>query len=123
MKTSSSVGESSQGIDAAKKIKGRRRHTATDTLGQLLTVIVTAASVQNSTAGRHLLTSVSADHPTVVKAWVDGGYNTAVRAHGARLGIDVEPVPRDAGKASRPAPAVGRGTDFRLADTAPTTRP
>ncbi|MEU4772677.1 IS5 family transposase [Micromonospora sp. NPDC023644] len=98
VKTSSNVGEDSQGIDAAKKIKGRKRHIATDTLGLLLAVIVTAASVQDSTAGRHLLTSVSADHPTVVKAWVDGGYNTAVQAHGAQLGIDVERVPRAARK-------------------------
>ncbi|MEU6076027.1 transposase [Micromonospora sp. NPDC047074] len=29
---------------------------------------------------------------------VDGGYDTAVRAHGARLGIDVEAVPRHARK-------------------------
>ncbi|MFI0793627.1 transposase [Micromonospora rubida] len=69
---------------------------ATDTLGLLLAVIVTAASVQDSTAGRHVLDTVSTDHPTVSKAWVDGGYNTAVRAHGARLGVDV--VPRPAGK-------------------------
>ncbi|GHJ15890.1 transposase [Micromonospora sp. AKA38] len=104
MKTSSNVAESSQGIDAAKKIKGRKRHIATDTLGLLLAVIVTAASVQDSAGGRHLLDTVSADHPTVSKAWVDGGYNTAVRAHGVRLGVDVEVVPRPAGKGFRVQP-------------------
>ncbi|GAA3470596.1 hypothetical protein GCM10018965_051490 [Nonomuraea roseola] len=31
VKTSGNVGESSQGIDAGKKIKGRKRHIATDT--------------------------------------------------------------------------------------------
>jgi transposase len=98
VKTSCNVGESSQGIDATKKIKGRKRHIATDTLGLLLAVIVTAASAQDSTAGRDLLTCVPANHSSVRKAWVDGGYSTAVRAHGARLGIDIERVPRHAGK-------------------------
>ncbi|WP_371685918.1 transposase [Micromonospora sp. MW-13] len=41
--------------DGAKRIKGRNRHIATDTLGLLLAVVVTAASVPDSTAGRHLL--------------------------------------------------------------------
>jgi transposase len=122
VKTSSNVGEGSQGIDAAKKIKGRKRHIATDTLGLLLAVIVTAASVQDSTAGRHLLTSVSTDHPTVVKAWVDGGYNTAVRAHGARHRRRAGAPPCGEGL-PRPAAPVGRGTDLRLADAAQTTRP
>ncbi len=84
--------------DAAKKIKGRNRHIATDSLGLLLAVIVTATSVQDSAGGRRLLDTVSTDHPTVIKAWVDGGYNTAVRAHGARLSVDVEVVPRPVGK-------------------------
>jgi transposase len=52
VKTSCNVSESSQGIDAGKKIKGGKRHIATDVLGMLLTVIVTAASVQDSAAGQ-----------------------------------------------------------------------
>ncbi len=51
VKTSGSVPESGQGIDAAKKIKGRKRHIATDTLGLLLVVLVTAASVQDTPDG------------------------------------------------------------------------
>jgi len=38
VKTSCNVSESSQGIDAGKKIKGRKRHIATDALGLLLVV-------------------------------------------------------------------------------------
>ncbi|MFG3702174.1 transposase [Micromonospora sp. NPDC047620] len=94
VKTSSNVAESSQGIDAAKKIKGRKRHIATDTLGLLLAVTVTAASVQDSTGGRQILDVVAAEHPSVPKAWVDGGYNAGVRVHGARRGIDVDVVSR-----------------------------
>lgn len=98
IKTSCNVRESEQGIDAAKKIKGRKRHIATDTLGLLLAVVVTAASVSDSAAGKGLLTTLASDHPAVSKVWVDGGYQTTVLRHGAGLGIDVEVVPRIATK-------------------------
>jgi transposase len=94
VKTSCNVSESSQGIDAAKKIKGRKRHIATDVLGLLLAVIVTAASVQDSTAGQQVLDHLAVEHPGVSAAWVDGGYNNAVVNHGARRGIRVEVVKR-----------------------------
>ncbi len=59
VKTSSNVLEVGQGIDAGKKIKGRKRHIATDTMGLLLAVLVTAASVQDSAGGRELGPSAS----------------------------------------------------------------
>jgi transposase len=77
VKTSNNVVESSQRIDAGKKINGRKRHLITDTLGLVLTVLVTAASVHDSVGGKQALT---------------GGYQTSVIRHGARLGIDVEVV-------------------------------
>lgn len=92
VKTSCNVRESEQGIDAAKKIKGRKRHIATDTLGLLLAVVVTAASVSDSAAGKGLLSTLATEHPRVSKVWVDGGYQNAVLRHGAGLGIDVEVV-------------------------------
>ncbi|NEE05804.1 transposase, partial [Streptomyces sp. SID7499] len=46
VKTSTSVPAAGQGIDAGKKIVGRKRNIVTDTLGLLLAVLVTAASVQ-----------------------------------------------------------------------------
>lgn len=104
VKTSSNIPESSQGIDAAKKIKGRKRHIATDALGLLVAMVVTAASVQDSTAGRHLLDTVAAEHPSVAKVWADGGYNAGFRTHGARLGIDVEVVPPHRTPPRRPDP-------------------
>lgn len=94
VKTSCNVSESSQGIDAGKKIKGRKRHIATDVLGLLLVVIVTAASVQDSAAGQQVLDRIAVEHPTVSMAWVDGGYNHGVVNHGARLGVQVEVVKR-----------------------------
>ncbi|WP_420803674.1 IS5 family transposase [Saccharothrix deserti] len=94
VKTSCNVNESSQGIDAGKKIKGRKRHIATDVLGLLLAVVVTAASVQDSAAGKELLDHLAVAHPGVSMAWVDGGYKDEVVRHGVRLGIRVEVVKR-----------------------------
>ncbi|WP_223840436.1 transposase [Saccharopolyspora pogona] len=75
-------------------MKGRKRHIATDVLGLLLVVIVTAASVQDSAGGKQVLDHLAARHPSVSPAWVDGGYNNAVIRHGAQRDIQVEVVKR-----------------------------
>lgn len=80
------------GYDGNKKTKGRKRHIAVDTLGLLIVLGVSAASLGDSTVGRQILDHLT---PTVTKAWVDGGYNAKVVEHGADLGIDVEVVRRD----------------------------
>jgi transposase len=98
VKTSANVPESSQGIDAGKKIKGRKRHIATDTLGLLLVLLVTAASVQDTTGGRDVVDELAGRQPTVVKAWVDSGYQRSVAERGAAHGIDVEVVRKDPGQ-------------------------
>jgi transposase len=95
VKTSSNVPEHSQGIDAGKKIKGRKRHVATDVLGLLLVVLVTAASVQDTTGGRAVVERVGALHPSVKTAWVDSGYKQSVIDRGAQHGIDVQVVTKD----------------------------
>jgi transposase len=97
IKTSTSVPASSQGIDAGKKIVGRKRSIVTDTLGLLLAVLVTAASVQDSAASAHLIDHVAATHSTVRKVWVDGGYRRHLVEHAAALGIDMEIVQRTPG--------------------------
>lgn len=95
IKTSATVPLTSQGVDPAKKIIGRKRHIVTDTLGLLLAVAVTAASVHDSTAGTQLLGQVRRRHPTVTKAWADNGYKTKAVEHAAQIGIDLEIVQRD----------------------------
>jgi transposase len=67
VKTSTSVPAMSQGTDAGKKIVGRKRSIVTDTIGLLLAVLVTAASVQDSVAGTQLLDQVAAGHPGIRK--------------------------------------------------------
>ncbi|MFI8281097.1 transposase [Streptomyces sp. NPDC085929] len=52
VKASPNAPEESQGFDGGKKVKGRKRHIATDTLGLLLVLIVTAAGVQDSAGGK-----------------------------------------------------------------------
>ncbi len=94
VKTSTNVPAATQGADVGKRIVGRKRNIVTDTIGLLLVVLVTAASVQDGTAGRQLLTAVAADHPTIGKAWADMGYKNAVVEHAATLGIDLEIVRR-----------------------------
>lgn len=91
VKTAPSVPTDTQGTDAGKKIVGRKRSIVVDTLGLLLLVMVTAASVSDNEAGKQLLAQIAADHPTITKAWVDTGYKTQAIEHGAALGIDVIP--------------------------------
>ncbi|MYQ79898.1 IS5/IS1182 family transposase [Streptomyces sp. SID4923] len=88
---------SSQGIDARKKIVGRKWSIATDTLGLLLAVLVTAAAVQDSVAGTHLLNQVAAEHPSIGKVWVDDGYRQYLVEHAATLGINMEITARKSG--------------------------
>jgi transposase len=95
VKTSGNVPEHSQGIDAGKKIKGRKRHVATDVLGLLLVVLVTAASVQDTAGGRVVVGQVARRYPTVAIAWVDSGYKQSVTDTGAQHGIDVQVVTKD----------------------------
>ncbi|MET9692619.1 IS5 family transposase [Streptomyces sp. NPDC006514] len=90
VKTSTSVPAAGQGVDAGKKIVGRKRSIVTDTLGLLLAVLVTAAIVQDSVAGTALLDQVVTDHPATRKVRVDGGYRQHLVDHAATLGIDME---------------------------------
>jgi transposase len=83
------------GLDAGKRSRGRKRGIATDVLGLVIAVVVTAASVHDNAIGIQLLDRVAIDNPTVTRAWVDAGFKNAVAEHGKRLGITVETVHRD----------------------------
>ncbi|WP_405475704.1 IS5 family transposase [Streptomyces sp. NBC_00009] len=95
IKTSTNVPAFEQGIDAGKKIVGRKRSIVIDTVGLLLGVLVTAASVQDSIAGQTLIERIATEHPAVRKTWVDGGYRQHLVEHAATLGIDMHIVRRD----------------------------
>jgi transposase len=105
IRTSNNVPEASQGIDAGKRIKGRKWHIVADTLCLLLVVMVTAASMQDTTGGRLLMDALGAGYPSVAKAWVDSGYKRSVIERGATYNIDVEVVSKLEGqKGFKPLP-------------------
>lgn len=66
------------GYDAAKQVKGRKRHLTVDTLGLVLRVLVTAANIPEREGGRQVLTKVKQMGAAVSRLhtiWVDGGYD------------------------------------------------
>ena len=64
-----------RGYDAGKKVKGRKRHIAVDTLGLPIKCHITPADVQDRDALPALLKAVSQKSPWVELAFVDGGYS------------------------------------------------
>jgi len=74
VKGSEMIARTRRGYDAGKKISGTKRHIAVDVLGLLLTVLVTAASVQDRDAAKPLLWNLRRAFPSVRLAWADGGY-------------------------------------------------
>ncbi|GAA4228871.1 transposase [Streptosporangium album] len=74
VKAAETVGAAACGYDAGKKIKGQKRHVAVDTLGLLLCVIVTAASVQDRDGAHPLPTWPREKFSTIALVWADGGY-------------------------------------------------
>ncbi len=74
VKAAEEVARASRGYDAGKKINGRKRHIAVDTIGLLLTVLITAASVQDRDAAKPLLWNLKKAFPEIKLAWADGIY-------------------------------------------------
>ena len=62
------------GFDAGKKVKGRKRHLVVDTLGLLLAVTVTPASVQDRDAAADVVAQACAKVPGLKKLYADGAY-------------------------------------------------
>jgi len=66
------------GFDAAKHVKGRKRHMTVDTLGLVLQVLVTAASVPEREGDKQVLKQVYHMGEKVSRlflVWVDAGYS------------------------------------------------
>lgn len=72
VKTTESGGP--RGYDAGKKIKGRKRHIATDTRGNMLDGYVHTADIQDRDGAPALIERLREDHPTLTKIFADGGY-------------------------------------------------
>lgn len=77
VKTAAMVNEA-VGYDAGKKIKGRKRFMTVDTLGLVLRVFVTAASVGEREGGKQVLKRVKHSQQQVSRLttiWADGGFD------------------------------------------------
>ncbi|WP_441954560.1 IS5 family transposase [Nocardia sp. 2TAF39] len=89
------VPTASRGWDNGKKVGGRKRHIATDTLGSLLAVVVTAASTQDRDGAQPLLALLRERFATITLTWADAGYTgRLVRWAGQVLGMVVTIVKR-----------------------------
>jgi putative transposase len=63
-----------KGFDAGKKIKGRKRHVVTDTLGLVLAVHVTPADVQDRDGAIPAVAAAMEKCPTVSAVFADSAY-------------------------------------------------
>jgi putative transposase len=105
VRAADTVSRRSRGFDAAKKVNGRKRHLAVDTLGLLLVVLITAASVQDRDGARPLLWRLRCAHRRVRLVWADAGYAGRLVAWAAlTLGLRVEIVRRRLAHAFRVLP-------------------
>lgn len=63
------------GYDGGKRVKGRKRHVVTDTLGLLLAVVVTAANVDDGAAAPRVLSELRAEqYPRLRAVFADQKY-------------------------------------------------
>ncbi|MEV7951991.1 IS5 family transposase [Streptomyces rubiginosohelvolus] len=74
VKGSSTVGSKTRGYDAGKKINGRKRHIAVDTLGLPVMITVTPASTTDRDAARELLWRLRLTQPQITQVWADSAY-------------------------------------------------
>jgi len=76
-----------RGFDAGKKIKGRKRHIVTDTLGLMVGAMVHSAGIQDRDGAPDVLKSIRHLYPWLRHVFADGGYagpklRQALQGHG-----------------------------------------
>lgn len=101
--TRSSPQGGEHGYDAGKKVKGRKRHLVVDTLGLLLAVSVTAASVQDRDGAHPVVANTMAKYPSVETLFVDSGYagqcaQTVSQCHAIQVQVVRHPANKNVGR-------------------------
>jgi transposase len=122
VKTTESGGP--RGYDAGKKIKGRKRHILTDTIGLPVGMIVHPADIQDRDGAPTLLARVGSSFPWLRHIFADGGYAgdkllDALNNPRRLDDRDRQAVGRCQGLCSA-APSLGGGTYLGLAEPQPT---
>lgn len=92
-----------KGYDAGKKIKGRKRHLVTDTLGLLVAVLITSASTQDRDAALPAMDLAKAKAPGIQMLYVDSGYagrraEEIRQKHGIEIDVVRHPRNRNVGR-------------------------
>ncbi len=91
--TRSSPQGGEHGYDKAKKVKGRKRHLVVDTLGLLVAVVITGASVQDrAAAGQALAQAQERTGHTITKLYADSAYAgkvAALMAHEHKVDVQI----------------------------------
>jgi transposase len=98
VKGADTVSAETRGYDAGKKINGRKRHIVVDTIGLLLVVMVTAASIQDRDGGRGILKLLKRALPGVRHIFADGGYQgqlVAIAKRAWEIVVEVVRKPAD----------------------------
>ena len=90
------------GFDAGKKVKGRKRNLVVDTLGLLVAVTVTAASVQDRDTAAEVVAKAYTKLPGLKKLYADGAYGgqcaaTIEKTHGISVEVVRHPGNRSTG--------------------------
>lgn len=105
--TRSSPQGGEHGYDAGKKVRGRKRHLVVDTLGLVLAVSVTAASVQDRDGAHPVIGATMAKYPNIETLFVDSGYagqcaQTVSQCHGVRVEVVRHPANKNVGRWVQP---------------------
>jgi putative transposase len=90
------------GFDAGKKVKGRKRHLVVDTVGLLLAVTITSASVQDRDAAAEVVAQACTKVPGLKKLYTDSAYGgqcaqAIERTHGISVEVVRHPGNRSTG--------------------------
>lgn len=99
VRAAETAGRDTRGWDQGKKVNGRKRHIATDTLGLLLGVCVTGAHITDRRGAELLLRYLHRTQQRLALLWADGGYagRLVTWAH-TTLGITLHIVRKIAGQ-------------------------
>ena len=71
-----------------KKIKGRKRHIVTDTMGNILKVVVHAANTHDTVGGCYIIELVKLIFRTIIGVCGDAGYRGTFFEFAKSIGAD-----------------------------------